>query len=269
MAGPIRAGVGGWTFAPWRGVFYPRKTRHADELAYASGRLTAIEVNSTYYAMQNPATFAKWAAQTPDDFVFAIKASRFCTNRRVLADAKEPITRFLSQGIVELGPKLGPILWQFMQTKTYDAADFAAFLRLLPQTWGGVRLRHCVEVKNASFRVPEFVSLCRERGVAICCSHNDAYPLIGDATADFVYARLQMGADEIPTGYAPAELDRWARRLKAYARGAVPTGLALVDAAGAGDGLAREVFCFFISGGKVRAPAAAMGLIERVGRKAR
>ncbi len=269
MAGAIHAGIGGWTFAPWRGVFYPKATRQADELAYASGRLTAIEVNSTYYSMQDRATFAKWSTQTPADFIFTIKASRFCTNRRVLADAKESIARFLGQGIVELGPKLGPILWQFMQTKTYDGTDFAAFLGLLPDTLGGLALRHCVEVKHASFRAPEFVALCRDRGVAICCSHNDDYPLIGDATAGFVYTRLQMGADEIPTGYPPVELYRWARRLNAYACGAIPEGIEMVDKASAGDGRDREVFCFFISGGKVRAPAAAMALIERAGGKAR
>lgn len=269
MSGKIRAGIGGWTYEPWRGVFYPEGTRQADELAYASRRLTAIEINSTYYSSQKPETFAKWAAQTPDGFVFAVKASRFCTNRRVLAEGAESVQRFLHQGITELGDRLGPILWQFMATKKFDPEDFGGFLALLPDTLAGLPLRHCVEVRNASFADPAFVALCRERGVAICCSENPAYPLIADVTGPFVYARLLKGSDDIETSYESAELDAWARRLRTYAQGGAPDDLALVDPKNAPPVADRDVFAFFINAGKVRAPAAAMALLERVSQKER
>ena len=247
MKGTIRAGIGGWTFAPWRGVFYPKGTRQADELNYASRKLTAIEINGTYYSSQKPETFAKWAADTPDGFVFSLKASRFCTNRRVLADAGESIDRFFAQGLGELGDRLGPILWQFMATKTFAREDFAAFLGLLPRTLAGRDLRHCVEVRHESFRDAAFVDLCREHGVAICLAEHATYPMIEAMTADFVYARLMRGADDVETCYVAADLDAWAARFKALAA----TG--------------RDVFAFFISSGKVRAPAGAMALIERLG----
>ena len=263
MAGIIRAGIGGWTFEPWRGVFYPDGLKHAEELAYASRHVTAIEINSTYYSTQKPESFAKWAAATPEGFRFAVKASRFCTNRRVLADGGESVGKFLCQGLTELGDKLGPILWQFMPTKKFDADDFGGFLALLPASQDGVPLKHCVEVRNASFAVPEFVELCRKHGVAICVSENDNYPLIADVTADFVYSRLLMGSDECETCYPPEDLDRWAARFKAYAAGGAPEDLAPIDKTAAPK-QDRDVFAFFIHEGKVRAPAAAMALIERV-----
>jgi uncharacterized protein YecE (DUF72 family) len=247
MTGKIRAGIGGWTFAPWRGVFYPKGTRQADELNYASRKLTAIEINGTYYSSQKPETFAKWAADTPDDFVFSVKASRFCTNRRVLADAGESIDRFFAQGIDQLGDTLGPILWQFMATKAFAREDFAAFLGLLPRALDGRDLRHCVEVRHESFQDAAFVALCREHGVAICLADHATYPMIADVTADFAYARLMRGADDIETCYESAGLKAWAARFKALAA----TG--------------QDVFAFFISSGKVRAPAGAMALIERLG----
>src|SRR5665213_3084498 len=255
MAGRIRAGIGGWTFEPWRGVFYPPGTRQADELAFASRRVTAIEINGTYYSSQKPETFAKWAAQTPEGFVFALKASRFCTNRRVLAEGGESVARFLGQGLAELGDKLGPILWQFMATKKLGPDDFAAFLGLLPATLEGLPLRHCVEVRHASFADPAFVALCRERGVAICCSESPKWPLIADPTADFVYARLMKGRDEIETGYEAPDLDAWAGRLRVYARGETPGDLALAAPDRRAAVADRDVFAFFISAGKVRAPA--------------
>ncbi|HEY9216488.1 MAG TPA: DUF72 domain-containing protein, partial [Phenylobacterium sp.] len=215
MAGLIRAGIGGWTFEPWRGVFYPKGLKHAAELAYASRQVTAIEINSTYYSMQKPQSWAKWRDETPEGFVFTIKGSRFCTNRRVLADAGEGMARFLDQGLVELGDRLGPILWQFMPTKKFDPDDFAAFLALLPASHGGLVLRHAVEVRHESFAVPEFVALCRKHGVAVCISENVAYPMVPDITAGFVYARLLGGADDIPTGYPPDGLDQWAQRFAA------------------------------------------------------
>jgi uncharacterized protein YecE (DUF72 family) len=264
MAGHIRAGVGGWTFEPWRGVFYPAGTRQADELAYASRHLTAIEINATYYSSQKPSTFAKWAAQTPAGFVFALKASRFCTNRRVLAEAGQSVDRFLGQGLAELGDRLGPVLWQFMATKRFDADDFAAFLDLLPTTLEGLTLRHCMEVRHPSFADPAFVGLCRERGMAICISESPDWPTIADVTADFVYARLMKGSDAIATGYVARDLDAWARRLRAWAGGGAPEDLPLVSPDFRLAPVGRDVFAFFISAGKVRAPAAAMALIERL-----
>lgn len=265
QAGLIRAGIGGWTFEPWRGVFYPQGLKQAEELAYASRHLTAIEINSTYYSSQKPETFAKWAKATPDGFVFTVKASRFCTNRRVLAEAGESVARFLDQGIVELGDRLGPILWQFAPTKRFDGDDFARFLDLLPAEQDGLTLRHCVEVRHASFADPGFVKLCRERNVAICVSENDRYPLIADITADFVYSRLLMGSDDIATAYPPEDLDVWAARFEAYARGQVPGDLKPLDRTGPAEG-PRETFVFFIHEGKIRAPAAAQELLRRVNR---
>jgi len=263
--GTIRTGIGGWTFEPWRGVFYPAGLKQAEELAYASRHVTAIEINSTYYSTQSPATFAKWAAAAPDGFRFSVKASRFSTNRRVLADAGDSVARFLGQGLTELGDRLGPILWQFMPTKVFDPKDFAAFLDLLPARQDGAPLRHVVEVRHASFADPAFVDLCRGRGVSICVSENDAYPMIADGVTDVAYVRLLMGSDAIETGYPPEALDLWAARLTAYARGEVPTDLAPLapPAPAAGP---RDVYAFVIHEGKVRAPAAAMALFDRIGR---
>ena len=263
QAGIIRSGIGGWTFEPWRGVFYPEGLRQADELAYASRHLTTIEINGTYNSSQKPETFAKWAAAVPDGFVFSLKASRFCTNRKILAQSGESIGKFLGQGIVELGDRLGPILWQFMPTKAFDPADFEAFLNLLPKTQGGLVLRHVVEVRHASFVDPTFVALCRNHGIAISVSESHRYPMIADVTADFVYARLMQGSDEIETGYPPQALDLWAQRLGHYAQGQCPDDLPALDrTAPAPQPL--EVFSYVISEGKVRAPAAAMALIRRV-----
>lgn len=262
-AGDIRIGVGGWVFEPWRGVFYPKGLRQADELAYASRQLTSIEINSTYYSRQKPESFARWAAATPDGFRFSIKGSRFCTNRKVLADAGEGVERFLGQGLTELGDRLGPILWQFMATKRFDPDDFAAFLALLPKSRDGLPLRHVVEPRHASFATPEFVDLCRRYGAAICVSENAGYPLIADVTADVVYARLQMGSDAIETGYPPAELDRWTGRLKAYAAGGAPADLPRIAAAPA-TSAARNVYAYVIHEGKVHAPRAARELIARL-----
>ena len=264
MAGRIRTGIGGWTFPPWRGVFYPDGLRQADELAYAAAKLGAIEINGTYYSLQKPASFAAWAAATPEDFVFAVKASRFCTNRRVLGDAGEAIKRFMGQGLTELGAKLGPILWQFMATKRFDPDDFARFLDLLPTELAGRPLRHCVEVRHATFAAETFVDLARAHNVAICASENPDYPLIADVTADIVYARLMRGRDEIETGYAPEDLDAWADRFRDYASGGGPADLAKITTAP--PIRPRDVFAFFISSGKVRAPAAAMALAERLAR---
>ncbi|MEG3144537.1 DUF72 domain-containing protein [Sphingomonas sp. RT2P30] len=261
----IRIGIGGWTYEPWRGTFFPEKWPQKRELEYAASKLTAIEVNGTYYSGFKPATFARWAAAVPDGFVFTLKASRFCTNRKVLAEAGESVARFVGQGIVELGDRLGPILWQFMATKKFDAADFGAFLKLLPTSHDGVVLRHAVQVRHESFAVPEFVALCRAAGVAIVYADSADYPAIADVTGDFVYARLENAVEGEPAGYTPADLDRWAAAAKLWAGGGAPEGLPYVDGASPAN-RQRETFVFFINGAKVRAPAGAMVLIDRVGR---
>ena len=259
----IRIGIGGWTYEPWRGTFFPEKWPIKRELEYASRHVTAIEVNGTYYSGFKPATFAGWAKTAPDGFVFALKASRFCTNRKVLAEAGESVQRFVGQGIVELGDKLGPILWQFMATKKFDADDFAAFLRLLPAVHEGVALRHAVQVRHESFAVPAFVDLCRAAGVAIVYADSRDHPAIADVTGDFVYARLEDAVEEEPAGYAPAALDRWTAAARCWAAGGRPEGLPYVSDAAPPE-KPRDTFVFFINGAKVRAPAGAMALIERV-----
>ncbi|HVF93084.1 MAG TPA: DUF72 domain-containing protein [Sphingomonas sp.] len=263
--GAIRVGIGGWTFAPWRDNFYPPKWPHKRELDYAASKLSAIEVNGTFYSGFKPATFASWAATVPDGFVFALKASRYCTTRKVLADAGESIQRFVSQGIVELGDRLGPILWQFAATKAFDPDDMRAFLALLPADHAGVALRHAVHVRHASFAVPEFVAMARAAGIAIVFADAAAYPAIADVTCDFVYARLEAGIEEEPAGYAPSALDRWAEAARVWAAGGAPTGLPYVDAAPPA-ATPRETFVFFINGAKVRAPHGAIALIDRLGR---
>ena len=262
-SGTIRVGIGGWTYEPWRGgVFYPDKWPQKRELDYAARHVTAIEINGTYYSTFKPASFAGWAAAVPDDFVFAVKASRFCTNRKVLADAGESVAKFLGQGLVELGPKLGPILWQFMATKKFDAGDFAAFLKLLPARQDGVALRHAVQVRHDSFHVPEFVALCRAAGVAIVHAQSNDYPAIADVSGDFTYTRLEIAAADEPLGYAPAELDRWARAAHRWAAGGQPDDLPYV--AEPAPERPRDTFLFFISGAKERNPAAAQALIARL-----
>lgn len=261
--GMIRAGIGGWTFEPWRGVFFPEGLAQKRELEFASRAVTAIEVNGTYYSSQKPATFAGWAKTAPEDFIFAVKASRFCTNRKVLAEAGESIAKFVGQGIVELGEKLGPILWQFMATKKFDAEDFGAFLKLLPASHDGVALRHAIQVRHESFAVPAFVEMARAAGVAIVYADSATYPAIADVTGDFVYARLENAVEHEPTGYTPAEIDRWVAAARTWASGGQPEGLPYADETVPAK-KPRDTFVFFINGAKVRAPAGAMALIERL-----
>lgn len=263
-AGKIRFGIGGWTFEPWRGVFYPPGLKHADELAYAASHLTAIEINGTYYSSFKPDSWAKWRAATPEGFKFAVKASRFCTNRKILGEMGESMGKFLNQGLVELGDRLGPILWQFMGTKRFDPDDFEAFLKLLPKTQDGLPLTHVVEPRHASFMTPEFIALVRKYGVTVCLADHFDYPLIPDVSGDVVYARLQTGSDDVETAYAADKLDLWAERFKAFAAGSAPSDLPAVDAAHPAPRTPRDVYAFVIHEGKVRAPAAAMALIERV-----
>lgn len=257
--GKIRIGIGGWTYEPWRGTFYPDALTQKRELEFASRQLTSIEVNGTYYGSQKPATFQHWHDDTPDGFVFALKAPRFATNRKKLAEAGDSITRFFDSGVARLGEKLGPINWQFMATKAFDPQDFGAFLALLPRSVEGIRLRHAVEVRHDSFNCPEFVDLLREHNVAAVIAGDSEHPQIGDATADFAYLRI-MGTDAgHPHGYSPAQLDAWAETARNLASGK-PTDLRTVTT---GDSTPRDVFLYVISGFKQHNPQAAMALIAR------
>ena len=245
MTHAIRAGIGGWSFEPWRGIFYPAGLAQKKELSFASRALSTIEVNGTYYSSFKRATWQAWHDETPDDFVFAVKASRYTTNRKVLAEAGPSIEKFLDQGLCALGPKLGPINWQFMPTKKFDATDFAAFLSLLPKSWDGVRLRHAVEVRHPSFACDAFTELARRHGAAIVYAQGDDVPEIDARTAEFTYARIMKAREDLPLGYTPAQITALAKRTRAWSKHG-------------------DVFCYFISGAKVRNPAAAQALAARV-----
>jgi uncharacterized protein YecE (DUF72 family) len=243
MAGTIRIGIGGWTFEPWRGTFYPKGLTQKRELEFASRALTSIEINGTYYSTFKPESWRKWRDETPDGFVFAVKASRYVTNRRELAGAGESLARFLGQGLTELGPKLGPINWQFMETKKFDRDDFGKFLDLLPEKQDGVRLRHAIEVRSPTFATPSFYDLARDHGVAIVFATGDDVPEVDEPTADFTYARLMTTREDTECGLTPTDIDATAKRLQAW-------------------GKRGDVYAYFIAGAKVRNPAAAAAVIE-------
>jgi len=244
--GNIRVGIGGWTYEPWRGVFYPAGLAQKGELAFAGSKLTGIEINATYYGRQKPASFAAWATAVPDGFQFSVKASRFATNRKILADGAESIEKFLTQGFTELGDRLGPILWQFMATKKFEREDFARFLDLLPDTQDGAPLRHALEVRHESFRDAAFVDMARERNMAIVFADSDEFPCIDEPTANFSYARLMRTRDEVATGYDDAALDRWTDKARGWAADE------------------RDAYVYVIAGAKVRNPAAAQAMIARL-----
>jgi uncharacterized protein YecE (DUF72 family) len=245
-SGAIRIGIGGWVFPPWRGAFYPPGLRQAEELSYASRHVTAIEINGTFYRIQTPASFKKWRDETPEDFVFSLKGPRFLTHRGELASAAPYTERFFASGLLDLGEKLGPILWQFAPTKEFDGADLATFLKLLPREIGGRALRHVIEARHKSFAAPACINLLREHGAALARVDDAHYPEFAEMTADFLYLRLRRCAEDEPSGYKPDALDRWAERVKGWAA----------------EG--RDVFLYFINGAKVRAPAAAQALIGRL-----
>jgi uncharacterized protein YecE (DUF72 family) len=263
-SGSIRAGVGGWIYAPWRGTFYPKSLKQADELCYAASHLTSIEINATHYRLQSPASFRKWADAAPDGFKFSVKGPRLVTQQKVLAETGSFIKRFIASGLGELGDKLGPVLWQFAPFKKFDREDFAKFLGHLPRELDGQKLCHVVEARHASFGTPEFIKLLREEGVGAVFTEAEDFPSIADLTSDVVYARLQRGDDTLPAAYPPKELDQWAERARVWAGGGAPDDLPLVDASHKPEAKPRDVFIYFIHEGKLRAPAAAMALIERL-----
>ncbi|HEY1942650.1 MAG TPA: DUF72 domain-containing protein [Roseiarcus sp.] len=260
--GRIVVGVGGWTFEPWRETFYPPGLPQKRELEYASGKLTSIEINGTYYGAQKRESFAKWRAETPDGFVFSVKGTRYATNRRALAESASSVERFLASGVAELKEKLGPINWQFMATKKFDAKDFEDFLKLLPKSVEGLAIRHVVEVRHESFRSPDFIALLRAYGVGVVYTDSEEFPEIADITADFVYARLMRAREDEESGYSGKALDRWAANARVWAKGGAPEGFESVTK-GEGKG-PRDVFIYMINGFKPKAPAAAMALIERL-----
>jgi len=244
----IRVGVGGWTYEPWRDNFYPKGLPQGKELEYASRQLTAIEVNGTYYSTMKPATYAKWRDETPDGFVFSLKAHRFATTRKQLATAGESVQRFVGSGITELGPKLGPILWQLMPSHRFEPGDLEAFFQLLPKEAGGLRLRHVMDVRHESFACEDYLALARRYGCATVHTDSDKFPNIADADGELAYLRLMRSAADCPTGYPAQLLDQWAQGARAWIA----------------KGPQRQAFVFFINGAKERAPAAAIELIRRL-----
>lgn len=264
-AGEIRVGIGGWNFPAWRGDFYPAGLAQRDQLEFASGRVGTIEINSTFYRAQKPATYARWASQTLQDFVFSVKAPRYVSQRRALAGAGAAAQRFVSGGLAELGSRLGPILWQLAPNHKFDRDELAAFLDGLPRDLEGRALRHVLEVRHDSFLDAAYVELAREHGVATAFTDSDQHPSLADITGDFIYARLMVSRDDIDTGYPTDALDQWAQRARAWSRGEDPAELPhIADQAAARRN--RNVFVYFISGAKRRNPAAARALMERIDR---
>jgi uncharacterized protein YecE (DUF72 family) len=262
----IRVGIGGWNYPPWRGTFYPKGLAQAKELEFASRALTTIEINATYHRLQKRDSFRKWANTAPDSFQFSVKAWQFATAKKNLAEGATLIDKFLNSGFTALGAKLGPILWQFAPTRKFEAENFEAFLSLLPSELEGVKLRHALEVRHESFLAPEFVALARKHNAAIVLADSAKYPLIADATADFTYMRLQRTEEGVATGYTSRALKQWAERAQTYESGYTPADLPLVIKAPVAKAKAktapnRDVFVYFISGAKVRAPAAARAMI--------
>lgn len=244
----IRTGIGGWTFEPWRNNFYPAGLPHKQELSYASRHVSAIEVNGTFYSTFGPDTFAKWRDETPEDFMFSLKAHRFPTHRRDLSTAGEGVQRFVNSGIVQLGDKLGPIVWQLMPSTQFDPANIGAFLALLPKEVQGRPLQHVLEPRHDSFRSDAYLELAQRHGCATVHADSDDYPAIADPGQDLAYLRLMRTQSDCPTGYPPEEIAKWVQGSKAW-----------VD-----QGPNRRVFAFFISGAKERAPAAAMEMLRQL-----
>ena len=243
----IRTGIGGWTYPDWRkGTFYPEGLAQKRELEWASRQLGAIEINGTYHSLQKPESFRKWREATPEGFVFAVKGSSYISNRKVLADAGEAMKKFYAQGLDELGDKLGPILWQLMATKRFDAHDIAAFFDLLPRELNGLPLRYAIEAGHESFDCPEFLEIARQAKVAVAYLEQEGRACFAEPTSDFAYLRCKNLVSSEAAGYPPGDIARNARLCRTWAeRG--------------------EVFAYMINGAKERAPAAALALAEELG----
>jgi uncharacterized protein YecE (DUF72 family) len=290
MGGDVRIGISGWRYPPWRGMFYPAELPQRDELAYVGASFRTVEVNGTFYSLRRPADYETWAGQVPDDFVFSVKAPRYITHRLRLKQAETPLANFVASGLLLLGPKLGPILWQFPPNFPFDPPRIEAWLALLPfdTDAAGVlarrhdakvagravteapcsgRLRHAMEIRHPSFACPEFVALLRRFGVALVCADSVEWPRLMDVTADFVYCRLHGSEELYASGYDPPALDAWAERVAAWAAGAEPADAERVGGP-APPAPRRDVFVYFDNDAKVRAPADAQGLARRVASRA-
>ncbi len=288
QSGRIRIGISGWTYAPWRGVFYPPKLPQREELSYASRHLSSIEINGTFYRLQQPGSFARWHDETPDDFVFSVKGPRYITHVRRLQDVETPVANFLASGVLLLGAKLGPLLWQFPPSLKFDAERFESFCALLPHdtehgaalarkhdervaggdaiVTGDVRaLRHAIEIRNESFRTPAFVEMLRRHHVALVCADTVSWPRLMDLTADFVYCRLHGSEELYASGYDDESLDRWADRVRAWTRGDEPEDAERAGPPAAPMPQGRDVFVYFDNDAKVRAPVDAASLASRLG----
>ena len=287
-AGDVRIGISGWTYPPWRGVFYPKGLPQKRELEYAARQFRSIEINGTFYGMQRPDAFAAWADAVPDDFVFAVKAPRYITHMLRLRNAATPLANFIASGPLRLGPKLGPILWQFPPNFRFDPERIGSFLALLPhdteaaaqlgrrhddklkarawlRTSTHRKLRHAMEIRHDSFRTDAFVELLRRYDVALVCADTVEWPRLMDVTSDFVYARLHGSEELYASGYDDTALDDWARRVVAWARGGEPHDAERIG--GKARSRPRDVFIYFDNDMKVRAPHDAGGLVARVGRR--
>ena len=288
-AGDVRIGISGWRYKPWRGVFYPKDLPQKDELRHVGSIFRANEINGTFYSLQRPESFSRWAADTPDDFVFTVKGPRFITHIRRLKEVKAPLANFLASGIFRLGPKLGPILWQFPPNFKFDPPRMEAFLKILPHStaeasalakrhdkWMNGRsamkvdedrkMRHAVEIRNAAFVNEDFIAMLRECDVALVCADGVEWPRLMDVTSDFMYLRLHGSEQLYASGYDDAALDDWATRVNAWARGGEPAD---AERAVNQDGLKlprRDIFVFFDNDAKVRAPFDAQGLMARMKR---
>lgn len=286
-AGKVRIGISGWTYEPWRGTFYPAKLAHKNELKHAADIFNSIEINGTFYSLQLPESFEKWAAETPDEFVFSVKGPQFITHIKRLVDVRAPLANFFASGLLKLGPKLGPFLWQLPPNFKFDAKRIAAFFKLLPRnaeaavrlarkhdkrvtgrawmkTDANRPLRHAMEIRNKTFATPEFIALLREHGVALVCADTVEWPRLMDLTSDFVYCRLHGPEELYASGYDDASLDQWAARVAAWARGGEASDGARASSVLAEKLPARDVFAYFDNDAKVRAPVDAQGLKRRV-----
>jgi uncharacterized protein YecE (DUF72 family) len=284
-AGTVRIGISGWTYPPWRGVFYPKGVPRKRELEYAATQFDTLEINGTFYGMQRPDAFADWADQVPDDFVFAVKGSRYITHMMRLRDAETPLANFIASGLLRLGPKLGPVLWQFPPNFRFDAEKIETFLKLLPHdteaaarlgrkhddrlkapAWLKVdakrKLRHACEIRNDTFCSTEFIELLRRYDVALVCADTVEWPLLMDVTSDFVYCRLHGSQELYASGYDDEALDVWADRVVAWVNGDELKDAKRID--GKARRQPRDVFVYFDNDAKVRAPFDAKGLMERV-----
>jgi uncharacterized protein YecE (DUF72 family) len=285
--GDIRIGISGWRYKPWRGVFYPKKLPQKQELAFASQAFRSIEINGTFYSLQTPASFARWAAETPDDFVFAVKGPRYLTHMLRLKEVDVPLANFFASGIFNLGPKLGPILWQLPPNFRFDAGRIGNFLKLLPHDtekasaiarrhdkWlkkravtrpaKHTRLRHALEIRHDTFLTGEFIDLLRKYDIALVCADTVEWPRRMDLTSDFIYCRLHGSEVLYASGYGNKDLDVWSKRVAAWATGQEPDDAELIVEPAAAGKKARDVYVYFDNDIKVRAPFDAQGLIDRV-----